>query len=941
MRLTTPMGVQHLSTPSTIVNVRFLSVVLIALLPTALCAQSSSATAVIQGVANDASGAPIPAARIVVRNQGTGAERTTGADVNGHFSVSGLPIGTYTLRLEAAGFASATVKPFLLSVGQVVTQRFELQPAGVTERVEVKEEPEGIDVTASTASVALGYERIEEAPARSRNYLNFVLAAPAVAPSAGTSSQRTMTGTRTPLGDSGFTVGGMRPRNNAIQIDGLDNRDETTGGNRVAVGLEMVQEFRVAGTSVGAELGGAAGGLLNMVTRSGVNIWHGDVTMFGQHEIVNATQPEIAVSARPRFRRYQPGISANGPVRRDRTFISGAVEYEHESAEEWSNVPEEAVDALNQALASPLYSGSALSVLRGLYPTSTRGTEFSLKLNHQASEKDTFSSRYAFSRGRVRAEVQGPDNFADQSAQGSSLTVDHSLVGNWLRVISPTIVNDLGLQFAERDMELRPNAGGPMLDIPGVATLGQFSRMNSDRTERHYQFVENLNFAVRGHRISTGVDVHVITLDAALRNRYAGVYVFPTLGAFTQGRPDVFLQAFGDPRTGPLTLPIGLWFQDRWAIRPRLLLELGVRYDRQRMPDGLSPSSNNIAPRAGLAWRPFEKRPLVLRAGFGFFYDRYPLAYLNEALQKNGVRGFEQYAVGDDAARAFAITRGGILSSPLADLTPSLYRTSPQFPSTYGRKLSIGAEYGLGKDTSISVEASSIRGFHLPRTRNFLGTLPPQYELEQTARSAYLGASVSLNRRMSRELTYLVAYSFGRTSDDGSDFDEHPHDPLNIRRDWALSRQHQAHRLAASAVFELPLENASWVPGWLKEAFEGISFAPILSVGSGRPINALLTTDVSRTGAYPLSARPPGMPRNSFRSPSTASLDLRLMKTFRVLKDRAILQFGIESFNLTNHTNTERVSQFYATPSSLLRSHGQTLESLPARQVQFLMQFEY
>jgi hypothetical protein len=187
--------------------------------------------------------------------------------------------------------------------------------------------------------VALGYERIEEAPARSRNYLNFVLAAPAVAPSAGMSSQRTMTGARAPLGDSGFTFGGMRPRNNAIQIDGLDNRDETTGANRVAVGLEMVQEFRVAGTSVGAELRGAAGGLLNMVTRSGVNIWHGDVTMFAQNEVFNARQPEIASESRPRFRRYQPGVSANGPIRRDSTFISGAAEYENESAEEWSNVP--------------------------------------------------------------------------------------------------------------------------------------------------------------------------------------------------------------------------------------------------------------------------------------------------------------------------------------------------------------------------------------------------------------------------------------------------------------------------------------------------------------------------------------------------------------------------------------------------------------------------
>ncbi|MBS1829497.1 MAG: TonB-dependent receptor [Acidobacteria bacterium] len=899
---------------------------LIVLLPAPLWPQSNSSTAVIQGIANDPTGASIPAAHVVVRNQDTGAERATAANANGRFSLSGLPPGTYTLRIAAPGFASATVKPFLLSVGQVVTQRIELLPAGLNEKIEVKEALDGIDVTAATASVALGNERIEEAPARSRNYLNFVLASPAVAPSAGTSSQRTMTGIRTPMGDSGFTFGGMRPRNNAVQIDGLDNRDETTGGNRVAVGLEMVQEFRVAGTSLGVELGGAAGGLLNMVTRSGTNIWHGDVTMFAQHERPNARQPEISTATKARFRRYQPGISANGPLRRNHTFISGAIEHERESAEEWSNVPEDAVDALNRALASPLYSASALKVRRGLYPTSTRGTELSAKLNHQASQKDTFSARYAFSRGRVRAEVQGPDNFADQSAQGSSLTVDHSLVGNWLRVISPTVVNDLRFQLSQRSMELRPNARGPMFDIPGVAALGQFHRLDADRTERHYQLVESLSSVFHGHRIGIGADLHSIHLDASLRNRYAGVYVFPALLDFQRGRPDVFLQAFGDPRTNFRTLPIGLWLQDRWELLPRLSLELGVRFDRQRMPAGISPSSNNLAPRAGLAWKPMDTSPLVFRLGFGLFYDRYPLAFLNDALQKDGVHGFEQYVVGEEAARALALSRGAILSPPLAGAASAIYRTSSHLPSSYARKLSAGAEYALDKNSSISVEASHIRGFHLPRTRNVLGTLPPLYELEQTARSGYLGASVTWNRRMSHDLAYLVTYTAGRTNDDGSDFDEHPLDPLHIRRDWAPSRQHQSRRLALSAVYE---------------AFEGLSFAPIFSLGSGRPINALLTTDVFRTGAYPLSARPPGMPRNPFRSPSAASLDLRVMKTFHVRKDRAVLQFGIESFNLMNHANLERVSQFYSAPNSPLRTYGQILESLPARQIQFLMQFEY
>jgi hypothetical protein len=904
-------------------------------------AQTTATTGTIQGNVSDESGAAVPGARVSARNQDTKIERTTQTDGSGNFTLRALPIGTYTLALEAPGFSPVMVAPFLLSIGQIATQRVELRPAGIVERVDVKEEPEAIDTSAATASVALGYERIEEAPARSRNYLNFVLAAPAVAPSTGASSQRTMTGVRSPLGDSGFTFGGMRARNNSILIDGMDNRDETTGGNRVAVGFEMVQEFRVAGTAIGAELGGAAGGLLNMVTRSGQNIWHGDVTFFAQNEHFNARQAEVESLVTPRFRRYQPGLSANGPVRLDRTFVSGAIEQELESAQEWSNVPASAAELINRALSTAMFSRAPVRVSRGLYDTSTRGIELSAKLNHQLNDRDTLSARYAFSRGRLRHEVQGPDNFADRSAQGSSLTVDHSLVGNWLRVASPSVVNDLRVQVAERRMEIRPNASGAMLEIPGVAALGQFDRMNADRTERHYQVVENANFVLGGHRLSAGADAHVVTLKAALRNRYAGIFVFPTLEEFIEGRPDMFIQAFGDPGTSFATVPVGLWLQDRWEPFRGLLLEAGVRYDRQRMPEGLTPSSNNIAPRLGIAWRPSDKKPLVIRAGFGFFFDRYPLAYLNDALQKDGVRGFEQYAAGETARAAFLLGRGGTLAASLPRIAESTYRTSVDFPSTYSRKVNVGLEQGLGKDTSLSIEASHIRGVHLPRVRNITGTLPPAYSLEQTARSDYLGASISMNRRMNRELAYLIAYNVGRTKDDGSDFNEHPMDPLDIRRDWALSRQHQRHRLSVSALFELPLEDWGIVPNGIQEALDGVSFAPIYSAGSGRPLNALLTTDIYRTGAYPISARPPEFARNPFRSPATVTLDLRVMKTFHVLEGRALLQFGVESFNLLNHTNTERVSQYFATPRERLTTYAQTLESLPARQVQFLMQFEY
>lgn len=862
-------------------------------------AQTTASTATLQGAVRDRSGGLVPAAQITVRNQDTTSERRASTNANGQFTLRGLLPGSYTLAINVPGFAPVKTAEFPLSVGQVLQRDFELAPAGLTESIEVNETPEAIDLTASSASVAMGNERIEEAPARSRNYLNFVLAAPAVAPSAGSSSQRTMTGTRTAMGDSGFTSGGMRPRNNAILIDGMDNRDETTGGNRVAVGLEMVQEFRVATAAFGAELGGASGGLLNMVTRSGVNIWHGDFTFFTQNEITNAQRSEVAAATRPRFRRYQPGVSANGPLKAHKTFIAGAVEYESESAEEWSNV------AANVVARVP-------GLYRGLYPTSTRGTELSLKFNHQFNERDTLSARYAFSRGRTIGEVQGPDNFADRSAQGNSLTADHSLVANWLRVITPAVVNDVRLQVAERTSQLTPNGSGPLVEVPGVVTFGSFHRFNSDRTERHYQFIDSFNAAIGHHRFSLGADAHFVHLNAAIRHRYSGIFVFPTLENLLQGRPDLYIQAFGNPNTKLTTVPFGLWLQDRWQLHPRLLLEIGARFDRQRMPAGISPSSNNVSPRAGLAWRPTAKRPLVVRAGFGLFYDRYPLAWLNDAIQKNGVQGYEQYGAGPDAIRAWQLPR----TQPLPGLPQLTCKTAANFPSTYSRKWSTGFEYGFGADTSLSVEANAIRGVHLPRTR--------AYQLEQTGRSQYEGVAVTLNRRLTKELAYLATWSYGRTRDDGSDFDEQPSDPNNIRKDWALSRQHQSNRLALSALFEFP---------WF---IERLTIAPIFTVGSGRPLNTLLNTDPNRTGAYPITARPAGMARNTNLGPTTASLDLRVMKTIPMMDERAVLQFGVESFNLTNHTNVERLSPYYGMPS-----YRGILESLPGRQFQFLVQFEY
>src|SRR5215467_7365869 len=129
-----------------------------------------------------------------------------------------------------------------------------------------------------------------------------------------------------------------------------------------------------------------------------------------------------------------------------------------------------------------------------------------------------------------------------------------------------------------------------------------------------------------------------------------------------------------------------------------------------------------------------------------------------------------------ETARIFALAEGGTLTAPSPGSAHSIYRPQAAFASnsTYARKFTTGVERALDADTTLTVEYMNIRGYHLPRLRNAALTLPPQFLLEQSASSRYQGISVTLRHRMTKELTYLVAYTAGAAYDDASDFNEQP-----------------------------------------------------------------------------------------------------------------------------------------------------------------------
>jgi len=288
-------------------------------------AQVSRVAATLEGTVLDSSGAAILGSTVSVRNASTGQSRTATTDERGFFRAEQLAVGTYEVRVEQAGFAPYQGTGVVLSLGQTIHLDIVLSPASASEHVTVSAQPPAIDTSQTSVVSSVDQERIEELPVRSRNYLDFVLLAPGVS----SSSQASAASGSPPLTGSGFTFGGLRPQSNNVSIDGLDNNDGYTGSSRTELSPEIVQEFQVVNNGLSAESGGASGGSINVITRSGTNIVHGDAFLFAQDSTFNARDPFETEAGKPSFRRFRAGFALGGPVIKDRTFFYAAVEQEH------------------------------------------------------------------------------------------------------------------------------------------------------------------------------------------------------------------------------------------------------------------------------------------------------------------------------------------------------------------------------------------------------------------------------------------------------------------------------------------------------------------------------------------------------------------------------------------------------------------------------------
>ena len=940
-------------------------------------AQVSIVGAEIQGTVRDSSGAVIPGATVTITNVHTNQRRLVATDQQGSFHATQLVVGAYDVRLTQKGFAPYERNNVTLNLGQTTQLEIRLSPLSTAEQVTVTAQPPGLDTSQTSMVSSIDQERIEELPVRTRNYLDFVLLAPGVTASSATSA----TSGSVPSAGSGFSFGGLRPQSNNVLIDGLDNNDEFTGSSRTELSPEIVQEFQVVNNGLSAQSGGAAGGSINVVTRSGTNNVHGDAFIFAQDSVFNAKEPLETEPQKPLFRRFRAGFALGGPLVKNKAFYYAAVEQEHNRGQIGSEIDPNIASQVNSLLAAGAFPRlNTRQITTTFSPTARAETEAAGRLDQQVTNNTSLMVRYAFTNNREAGDAFNTNGLIDTSARGSSFISDNGVSASLTSLLSSNSVSDFRLQLATRRAVLRTNDFfGPEIDIAGLLTFGRSYAGNSKRRENHYEADYTYSRNSGQHLWKIGGTLNRVRERADAPDGFGGVYLVGSFADFLTGKADEYRQAFGNPHVDFPVTNYGAFLQDHWSATRRVTVDSGVRYDFEHVPAEFNQNTRNFSPRMGLAWHPFAN--LVLRAGYGIFFDRYILANLARAIEKDGFQGFEQVAFGDLATSLFIGAQGGSQPFAVQGIAPSIFRPAPRMHTPYSQQASAGAEYLLGKNLSLRADYLFVRGLKLPRTINVnllspvvltsanaaplgipdpspqqlgrevfsSGRLSPRwndiYELQNSSSSTYNGASVALSRSLNEDLEFTAAYTVSKTYDDASNYDEQPQNPYDLAPEKAISRQHRQQRFVFNALWDLPIgdeQESSDVQshGWLFRTFTHIEIAPIFTIESGRPVNPLTGLDSNRTGAFPVASRPFGFGRNSLQSPAVMTLDSRVLKYFPFRGTRR-LDVVAESFNVLNRSNIAQINPVFGSSLTPIRGFGKPVLGLGARQIQFSLDFEF
>ena len=599
------------------------------------------------GRVRDAAGLPLPGVTITLTEPTTGYTRFGVSAINGAYLLSNLRPGTYDVRVEITGFQTLIQTGLILRSGAAITLDWNLEVAGVAEVVTVTGEAPLVELTSNRIGGTLSTREIDEIPSNFRNFTALTQLVPGMTP---IPSQSTFEG-------GGVVANGAVGANNMFLIDGGYNNDDRLGsgpGAQVRVVLDAVSEFQVLASQYSAEYGGAAGAVMNMITRSGTNAFSGRVYSYYRNDSLYSRSSFLAAGeSKPEERTLQAGFGIGGPIIQDRAHFYFNYERDEEEIGGFKKFPAEGaplaqdfvgfftVDANNyfgkvDVQLNPQNFVTGRWVLETAPALGEGFNTNSALLDAREFESD-FDTSLALSWTSIMGRAANVFRFTrigEQLGSGSKAFFDDSV----------NFVGFQGNQFGIGSANEHPGYDA------GPGGTGTNTRI------RTYDFANTFSyFLPQGqgdHEFKVGTS---FSLNRALpRTRVdSGTFVFDTDFPYDPAVPATFPVEFeiqvGDPAlpgfdTNAKDWRASFFAQDRWRVNDRLTLNLGFRFDYQ---DAVPNSGDDFSPRLGFAYDPIGDGRTVFRGGFGRFTQWTRIAVNVDLAQRALVTSFPTVAVSD------------------------------------------------------------------------------------------------------------------------------------------------------------------------------------------------------------------------------------------------------------------------------------------------------
>jgi hypothetical protein len=599
------------------------------------------AGAMLKGTVTDATGATVPKAQVAITDVATGIAHNVTTDASGTYSAANLRPGDYQVRVTATGFSVEVRSGITLTVGAQQVLDISLRVGQMSQVVEVAGEAPTVELASSEISAEITSATVRELPLNGRSWTSLATLQPGVS-QINTQPSFTVGADR---GNRGFgsqiSVSGSRPQMDNYRLDGvtMNGYSNAAPGSVTGekLGVDAVQEFSVISTNQGAEYGRTAGGVVNAITKSGTNQFHGTGYEFLRNSALDARNFfDDPASPIPPFRRNQFGASAGGPIIKDRTFVFGDYEgvrqYQGHSIVNTvpSNNARRGILTGGTVVSTPCAAGSqnlapgqatvcvddSAAKYLVFYPLPAPGTEngdtgtntfvqnqivhedfFTVRVDHKFSDKDSIFGTVVWDR----TPYTTPDGM--NNVLLGNFTKDQMDIVEWTHDFTPTFVNSARFGFnrqradvdygvsainpAAADLSLGANPGrtaaqvqnlgeGIPLMTGGVgANPIYFYRWNS------YQYYDDAFFTRGKHSIKFGGSVERMQLNATGLSNPNGVFIFGGLQSFLTNNPSKFNSGIGSTlhSRGYRQTLFGIYLQDDWRIRSNLTLNLGLRYE--------------------------------------------------------------------------------------------------------------------------------------------------------------------------------------------------------------------------------------------------------------------------------------------------------------------------------------------------------------------------